>query len=175
MSTTAEELVTTQVYKVYIKATPQRIWDTITSPEWTARYGYGGAAHFDLRPGGSYRHLASVEMKQAGEAGCFEVPDVIIDGEVIECDPPRRLVHTLRMLMDPRVAEEGFTRLTYDIAEGRNGVSILTVTHDLERAPTLAALVAGTFSEGAGGGWPWVLSGLKTLLETGEPMGNPYR
>ncbi|HEU5003811.1 MAG TPA: SRPBCC domain-containing protein [Actinomycetota bacterium] len=174
MSTIAEELVTTQVYKVYIKATPQAIWDAITKPEWTARFGYGGEAQFDERPGGSYRHLASVEMKQAGKAGGFEVPDVVVDGEVIECDPPHRLVHTFRMLMDARTAGEGFTQLTYDIAEGRNGVSILTVTHDLERAPTLAALVAGKFGGTAGGGWPWVLSGLKTLLETGESMGNPY-
>ena len=174
MTTMTQDMVTTQVYKVYIKATPQAIWDAITKPEWTARYGYGGAAHYDERAGGTYRHLASAEMKHAGEAGCFEVPDVIVDGEILECDPPRRLVQTWRMLMDARVAEEGFTQLTYEITEGRNGVSILTVTHDLERAPTLATLVAGTFSESAGGGWPWILSGLKTLLETGESMGNPF-
>ena len=88
--------------------------------------------------------------------------------EVIEADPPRRLVQTWRMLMDPTTAAEGFTRLTYEIAEGQGGVSKLTVIHELEGAPALSVLVAGGLEEqGAGGGWSWVLSDLKTLLETG--------
>lgn len=162
---------TTQVYRVYIKATPQMIWNAITQSEWTARFGYGGAVDYDFRPGGAYRALSSDEMKQAGASMGFEVPDVMVDGEVIEADPPRKLVQTWRMLMDPEIAAEGFTRLTYEIDEGQGGVSKLTVTHELERAPKIAALVAGeNEAQGAGGGWNWVLSGLKTLLETGEPM-----
>jgi hypothetical protein len=90
---------------------------------------------------------------------------------VIEADPPRKLVQTWRMLMSPEAASEGFTRVTYEIAEGRGGVSRLTVVHDLENAPRLAALVGGDLeAEGAGGGWAWVLSDLKTLLETGSRL-----
>ena len=95
-------------------------------------------------------------------------PDVIVDGEVIEADPPHRLVQTWRMLMEPGEAE-GFTRLTYEIVEIRPGVSKLTLTHELEGAPRLATFVGGEMeSIGAGGGWAEALSDLKTLLETGE-------
>jgi hypothetical protein len=74
------------------------------------------------------------------------------------------------MLMDPDMAAEGFTRLTYEIEPTQYGTR-LTVTHDLESAPKLAAMVAGAHEdEGAGGGWAWVLSDLKSLLETGKPL-----
>ena len=87
------------------------------------------------------------------------MPDVIVDGEVLESDPPRKLVQTWRMLMDPAMQAEGFTRLTYEIEAIDGGVTKLTVTHELEGAPTLAAMVAGeSEAEGAGGGWAWVLS-----------------
>lgn len=163
--------VPTQVYRVYIKATPQAIWDAITRPEWTLRYGYGGLGEYDLRPGGAYRSLSSDEMKQAGRANGYEVPDVAVDGEVIEADPPRRLVLTWRMLMDPDMAAEGFTRLTYEIEEIPSGGARLTVTHELAGAPKLAVVLAGGLeAEGAGGGWNWVLSDLKTLLETGSSL-----
>jgi len=96
---------------------------------------------------------------------------VVIDGEIVEAEPPNRLVQTWRMLMDPDTAAEGFTRLTYEIAEGKGGVSKLTVIHELEGAPKLAALLSGQMEDtGAGGGWSWVLSDLKSLLETGHPM-----
>ncbi len=72
------------------------------------------------------------------------------------------------MAMDPQIAAEGFTRLTYEIEAGKGGVTKLTVTHDLEGAPKLTALVSGEMGEAAGGGWSWVLSDLKTLLETGK-------
>jgi uncharacterized protein YndB with AHSA1/START domain len=171
MSTATQTGVTTQVYSVYIKTTPQAIWDAITSPEWTKRYGYGGTAEYELRPGGAYRHYPSDEMRKAGEAMGFTTPDVIVDGEVVEVDPPNKLVLNWRMLMDPRTAAEGFTRLTYEISEVKGGVSKLTVIHDLEGAPTLALLVSGANeAEGAGGGWPWVLSDIKSLLETGQPL-----
>ncbi len=167
----AETASTTQVYRVYIKASPQAIWDAITQPEWTERYGYGGRADYELRPGGAYRAVSTAEMQQAGAAMGFEVPDVMVDGEVIEADPPHKLTQTWRMCMDPTIMDEGFTRVTYEISEGRGGVSRLTVTHELSDAPMLAALVAGEGEDqGAGGGWSFVLSGLKTLLETGEPM-----
>ena len=171
MTATTETNVTTQVYRVYIKATPQAIWDAITKPEWTARYGYGGTVEYDLRPGGAYRAFPSEEMKKAGAEMGIPTPDVIIDGEVIEADPPRKLVQTWRMLMDESMAAEGFTRLTYEIEEGKGGVTKLTVIHDLEGAPTLARLLSGGMEDtGAGGGWSWVFSDLKTLLETGTSM-----
>jgi uncharacterized protein YndB with AHSA1/START domain len=157
--------MSTQVYRVYIKATPEAIWDAITKPEWTERYGYRSPADYDLRPGGAYRGLANPGMIAMG------APEVAVDGEVVESEPPHRLVQTWRMLMDDSLKEEGFTRLTYEIDPTASGVTRLTVTHDLEGAPKLALVIAGTReAEGAGGGWAWVLSGLKTLLETGEEM-----
>ena len=172
MSTDPDAMVTTQVYRVYIEATPQAIWDAITKPEWTERYGYGGRSEYDLRPGGSYRALASEAMKKQREEMGGPTPDVVIDGEVLEADPPHRLVQTWRMLMDESTAAEGFTRLTYEIVEGEGGVSRLTVTHELEGAPKLAVWLSGGMEDmGAGGGWSWVFSDLKTLLETGAAMG----
>ena len=171
MTTTVETAVTTQVYRVYIKATPEAIWDAITKPEWTERYGYGGRSEYDLRTGGAYRALASEAMKKAGAEMGFPTPDVVVDGEVIEANAPHKLVQTWRMLMDEGMAAEGFTRLTYEIAEGKGGVSKLTVTHELEGAPKLALLLSGGMEDvGAGGGWSWVLSDLKTLLETGARL-----
>jgi uncharacterized protein YndB with AHSA1/START domain len=161
---TTDTLTTTQVHRVYIKAAPEAIWQAITSPEWTARYGYGGDVDYELRSGGRFRHMASPEMKQYG------APDVVVDGEVLEADPPRKLVQTWRLLMDDDIAAEGFTQLTYEIEAQESGVSRLTITHDLTGAPKLALLVSGDSEEAGGGGWPWVLSGLKTLLETGEVM-----
>jgi uncharacterized protein YndB with AHSA1/START domain len=161
---------TTQVYRVYIKATPEAIWDAITKPEWTARYGYTGYVDYDLRPGGHYQVRPTEEFRAASP---FPLPDVIIEGEVLEADPPHKLVTTFRMLMDPRVAAESITRVTHEIKEGENGVCSLTLIHELDGAPTLAALVRGDFDEqGAGGGHAWVLSDLKTLLETGKSFAN---
>jgi uncharacterized protein YndB with AHSA1/START domain len=163
---TTSETKTIQVHKVYIHATPQAIWDAITKPEWTAKYGYAVPVEYDLRPGGQYRGYANEGMKAFPG-----IPDVVADGEVLEVDPPRKLVQTFRMLMTPDMAAEGFTRLTYEIQEGRGGVTKLTVTHDLSGAPKLAAVNAGeSESSGAGGGWSEVLSGLKTLLESGQQL-----
>jgi uncharacterized protein YndB with AHSA1/START domain len=100
------------------------------------------------------------------------IPDDIIDGEILEADPPRKLSMTWRMLMDPGLRAEGFTRLTYEIEPTDGQATKLTVVHELEGAPALAEMVAGEHdAEGAGGGWAWVLSDLKSLLETGRPLG----
>jgi uncharacterized protein YndB with AHSA1/START domain len=164
--TTTETAQTTQVYRVYIKASPEAIWDAITKPEWTERYGYAGKVEYDLRPGGAYQTRPGAAM------AAFEgVPDVIVDGEVIEADPPRKLVQTWRMLMDPELQAEGFTRLTHEIEPIEGSATKLTIIHELEGAPKLAELVAGgSEGTGAGGGWAWVLSDLKSLLETGKPL-----
>jgi uncharacterized protein YndB with AHSA1/START domain len=124
-------IATTQVYEVYIKASPQAIWNAITSPEWTVKYGYQGAVEYELRPGGAYRAYATPEMQAMG------MPDVVVDG-VVE-----------------KVAA-GFSRLT--------------VIHELEGAPIMAAMVASKFSEQGTGGWAWILSDMKSLLETGRSM-----
>ena len=162
---------TTQVHRVYIRATPERIWQAITDPEWNGRYGYSAPAEYELRAGGTYRSYATEQMKQAAAQLGFPCPDVIVDGEVIEATPPRTLVQTWRMLMDPATAAEGFSRLTYRIeGPGQDGVCRLTVIHELAGMPSLSAMTSGDHEFGAmgGGGWPWVLSDLKTLLETGE-------
>jgi uncharacterized protein YndB with AHSA1/START domain len=163
MSTMTRTNVPVQVYQVYIRATPQRIWDAITSPEWTTRYGYRAPVEYDLRPGGAYRALATDGMLEHG------ADPVIVDGEVVEADPPRRLVQTWRFLWDPELVAEGFTRVTWDIEEGEGGVAKLTVTHELDGAPRTAAQTAGQVPQ-AGGGWSWIVSDLKTLLETGASL-----
>jgi uncharacterized protein YndB with AHSA1/START domain len=162
MTSMTEAGVTTQVFRIYIKATPQAIWDAITKPEWTQKYGYRGIAEYDLRPGGKYRALAPADMQAMG------MPEVVVDGEVLEADPPRKLVQTWRALWDEEIAAEGPTRVTFDIEEDDEGFTRLTVTHELEGAPMHAAQVTSLakLHEG-GGGWAWILSDLKTLLETG--------
>ncbi|GAA4069657.1 SRPBCC domain-containing protein [Actinomadura miaoliensis] len=160
-SGTVEGDAVVQVYRVYIRATPEAIWDAITKPEWTEKFGFRSPVEYDLRPGGTFRAMASDAMKQHG------APDVVLDGEVIEADPPRRLVQTWRALF----MGEGFTRLTYEIEEDGSGVCTLTVTHDVTGAPQTAAQGAGQIPQ-AGGGWNQVLSDLKTLLETGQSLYN---
>ena len=119
-----------QVYRVWIRATAEAIWEAITSPEWSDRYGYGGTVEYDLRPGGAYRTLASAEMKS------FGAPDVVVDGEVLEADPPHRLVQTWRMLMDPDNEPEGFTTLTYEIdPPARRGLPAHPHPRPDQRAP----------------------------------------
>jgi uncharacterized protein YndB with AHSA1/START domain len=157
-------VTTTQVYEVYIKAPPQAIWDAITSPEWTMKYAYRGAVEYELRPGGAYRAHATPEMQS------FGIPEVAIDGVVEEADPPRKLVHTYRFLFSDAHKAEGFTRVTWEIEKVSAGFSRLTVIHELEGAPMMAGMVASKFSEQGAGGWAWILSDLKSLLETGSSM-----
>ena len=146
--TTITEVQTTQVYQVFIKATPEQIWEAITEPEFTQRY-FHGARHF-FTPD-HYKSLGPND-------------DVWGDADVFEFDPPRKLSHGWRSLYDPELAAEEVSRVTWEIEPGDDGVSMLTVVHDrLEGAPKTAESVSGT-------GWMMVLSGLKTLLETGEPL-----
>ncbi|GIF15301.1 SRPBCC domain-containing protein [Actinoplanes teichomyceticus] len=162
----------TKVFRIWIKATPEKIWQAITDPEWSARYGYGAPQFYELEKGGRYHATATAEMKEYATANGFSLPDVIVEGEVLEAQPPRRLVQTWRMLMDPSTASEPFTTLTYDIEDSGPGVCRVTITHELTGAPAHAAMVQGNPDAGAegGGGWAWVLSDLKSLLETGKVM-----
>jgi uncharacterized protein YndB with AHSA1/START domain len=164
MTTPAMKREDIEVFQVSIKATPQAIWTAITDPAWNRRYGYQSPSEYELRPGGAFRTLATAEMKQGGG------PDVIIDGEVVECDPPRKLVQTWRPLWDPESLAEGAKRLTWEIVEGKDGVCTLTVTHELANAPKTRYMVTGK-DPNAGGGWPFMLEDLKRLLETGSATG----
>jgi uncharacterized protein YndB with AHSA1/START domain len=146
--TTITEIQTTQVYRVFIKATPEAIWEAITNPDFTAKYFYG--ARIELENGRRISHG----------------PDGSLWGDeaIIEEDPPRKLVHQWRSQYDAELAQEEPSRVTWEIDPGEDGVSLLTVVHDqLGGAPKTAASVAGV-------GWMRVLSGLKTLVETGKPL-----
>lgn len=165
MTTATPSPETTQIYRVYIKASPEAIWEAITQPEWTVKYGYAPLLEYELRAGGAFRAHANEGMKALG------CPEIISDGEVVEADPPHKLVQTWRMTMTPELAAEGFTRLTWELEAVRGGVTKVTVTHDVSAAPLWAAVLRGeSESSGAGGGWSEVLSGLKTLLETGQQL-----
>jgi uncharacterized protein YndB with AHSA1/START domain len=165
MTTAIQTTDTVQMYRVYIQAAPEAIWEAITQPEWTVKYGYAPLLEYEMKAGGAFRAYANEGMKAMG------CPDIISDGEVIEAEPPRRLVQTWRMTMTPELAAEAFTRLTWDIEPVRGGVCRVTVTHDVSGAPMWAAVCRGEAeSSGAGGGWSEILSGLKTLLETGQQL-----
>jgi uncharacterized protein YndB with AHSA1/START domain len=147
MTTMTEQA--TQVYAVFIRATPEQVWDAITKPEFTTKYFHGTKIESTFEPGTPYLSVAG--------------NDTVVDGEILESDPPRTLKHTWRALWDPETAAEPHSRVTWEIEPQEGGVTKLTVTHDqLEAAPKTAESVAG--------GWEYVLSGLKTVLETGEPL-----
>ena len=155
---------TTHIHQVYIKAAPAQIWDAITSPEWNGRYGYRGVSHYELKPGGKFKCIANEEMRGMG------LPEVIVDGEVIEVKPPYKLVQTYRFLFNDAHVAEGFTRLTFEIEQTAGGFCRLTVTHDTSGAPMMTHATTSRFSTDGGGGWDFILSDIKTLLETGKTM-----
>lgn len=153
--------LSTQVHSIYIDAPAEKVWEALTSSEYTNRYGYGGDIEIDLRPGGHMRHLTTEEMKSMG------MGEVAVLGTVLEADPPHRLV------LDWSAAwhDEPPSRVTYDISQGPSGLTRVTLTHELSESPKTAQDVAGNGrAEEGGGGWPWELASLKTLLETGKPM-----
>jgi uncharacterized protein YndB with AHSA1/START domain len=158
---TRANATTVQVHRVFIKAPAQKVWDAITTPEWLEKYGYACRAEFDLRPGGAYKAFSNPPMRALG------TPDVIIVGEVIEADPPKKLVQTWHPIWDPIAAAETPTRLTHEIKEQPEGICRVTIIHDVTGAPSVAAMVSGEIEQ-AGGGWSFILSDLKTLLETGS-------
>jgi len=163
MTTATDSTTTTQTYGIYVKATPEAIWEALTTSEWTDRYGYRGRVHYELRAGGAYRAYASDAMRAYG------APEVIVEGTVVEVDAPRRLVQTWHALFDAQTSAEAETRLTVELEPVEDGVTKVTLTHELEGAPSTAAFVGGAIP-GTGGGWAYVLSDLKTLLETGSPL-----
>jgi uncharacterized protein YndB with AHSA1/START domain/DNA-binding transcriptional ArsR family regulator len=165
MSNSNPVAVATQIYEVYIKAAPEAIWAAITKPEWSVRYGYQGPVEYDLRPGGAFRANASAAMVAMGIQG------TLVDGEVLEVEPPRKLVQTYRFLFSDEHRAEGFSRVTWEIVATASGFSRLTVTHELDDKPIMASMVASKFDESGSGGWSWILSDLKSVLETGKALG----
>src|SRR5262249_30656520 len=106
------------VYEVFIKATPERVWDAITKPEFTKRYFHGTSVSSDFQIGSPLNYLSS-------DGGAS-----IVEGHVLESDPPRRLVHTWRALWDAEVAKDGPSRLTWELVGLAGGMTKLTVMHD---------------------------------------------
>jgi uncharacterized protein YndB with AHSA1/START domain len=162
MTTTIDSALATQAYTTYIAATPAAIFEALTNPDQTDRYGYQGRVDYELRAGGAFRAHASEAMRADG------ADDVLIVGEILEADLPRKLVQTWNPLFGPPITDEPETRLTWELEE-LYGVTKVTLTHDLDGAPLTAGLVGGTVPE-MGGGWAFVLSDLKTFLETGKSM-----
>jgi uncharacterized protein YndB with AHSA1/START domain len=140
---------TDQVYELFIKASPERVWDAITQPEFTVKYVHGVRIEF------------TPERRTSGSADGSETWD---ENAVLEWDPPRRLSHEWHSFYDPELAAEEKSRVTWEIEPQDGGFTKLTVIHDrLEGAPKTAVSVSGA-------GWMMVLSGLKSVLETGEGL-----
>jgi uncharacterized protein YndB with AHSA1/START domain len=138
------------VFETYIKTTPERLWEAITDPEMRAKYSFGVRTDSDWTRGSHYK---------ASVPGRID----IAEGENLEIDPPRRLVQSFRALWSDEVNSAGISRVTWEI-EPVGGSCRLRVTHDR---------LADDANSELYGGWPMILSGLKTLLETGELLDTP--
>ena len=147
---TAPVAAGTAVFEVFIKTSPERLWEAITDPEQRSRYSFGVATHSEWSAGSAY---------SAGVPGVVD----IASGVNIEVDPPRLLVQSFDALWSDEVKAQGTTRVTWEI-EPVGTSCRLTVTHDQLPPDANAELY---------GGWPMILSGLKTLLETGELLDTP--
>ncbi|WP_416211105.1 ArsR/SmtB family transcription factor [Frankia sp. Cr2] len=140
-----------KVFEIYIRTTPERLWEAITDPEIRSKYNFGARVISDWTPGSRY------------EMGAPGAPGPLGEGENLEIDPPRRLVQSATMLWSDEVKSEGTSRITWEI-EPIGDSCRLTVTHDQLREGANEELY---------GGWPMILSGLKTWLETGELLTTP--
>ncbi len=141
---------TMTVFEIYIKATPERVWEAITDPEQRAKYSFGVATRSDYTPGSAY---------ESGVPGVID----IAAGENLEVEPPRRLVQSFNALWSDDVKAAGSSRVTWELEQVGTSCQ-LTVIHD--------QLPEDANSE-LWGGWPMILSGLKTLVETGESLDTP--
>jgi uncharacterized protein YndB with AHSA1/START domain len=148
---TLEDRTMEKVFEIYIKTTPERLWEAITNAELRQKYSFGVGVSSDWTPGSRYEAV----HPGAGIA--------ISEGENLEVDPPRRLVQSFTALWSDDVKSEGTSRVTWEIEPVEDSCR-LTVTHDQLREGASDELY---------GGWPMILSGLKTLLETGELLTTP--
>ncbi len=146
-----EDRTMEKVYEIYIKTTPERLWEAITDSGLRAKYSFGLGVVSDWTPGSRYE----------GTSPAVTAP--LVEGENLEVEPPRRLVQSFTALWGEAVKSEGVSRVTWEI-EPVGDSCRLTVTHDQLREDANAELY---------GGWPMILSGLKTLLETGELLTTP--
>jgi uncharacterized protein YndB with AHSA1/START domain len=137
------------VYVTYIRTTPEKLWQALREPEFTRQYWLEHVQESDWKAGAAWR-----TKTPAGE--------VKLTGEILEIDPPRRLVFTWRNEFSPEARAEGHSRVTYTLEP--QGASVkLTVLHEMDRRGT-------KLMQGVAKGWPLVLASLKSLLETGEPL-----
>ena len=146
-----EEQSMEKVFEIYIKTTPERLWEAITNGEMRRQYNFGVGVISDWTPGSRYEGVHP------------QAPGALLEGENLEVEPPRRLVQSFRALWSEDAQREGTSRVTWEI-EPIGDSCRLTVTHDQLREDANAELY---------GGWPQILSGLKTLLETGESLTTP--
>jgi uncharacterized protein YndB with AHSA1/START domain/DNA-binding transcriptional ArsR family regulator len=142
---------TEKVFEIYVKATPERVWEAITDSEMRQKYSFGVGVVSDWTPG------SRVEASHPGSGR------VISEGENLEVDPPRRLVQSFTALWSDEIKAQGTSRVTWEIEPVGDSCRV-TVTHDQLPADANGELY---------GGWPMILSGLKTLLETGELLTTP--
>jgi uncharacterized protein YndB with AHSA1/START domain len=138
------------VYTIYIAATPEKVWEALTSAEFSRKYFFGNAVEVDLKVGGAY---------------IVRTPDgaLHISGEVIECDPPKKLTITFNVNWPELIEKLGPTLVTYEIEPAGDAVR-LTMTEAHDRA------IDDDILSGGRTGWPAILSSLKSLLETGEAL-----
>jgi len=151
LKTSIEEAVMEKVFEIYIKTTPERLWEAITDSEMRARYSFGVGIQTDWKPGSRWQGVTP------------KAPGPISHGEVLEVDPPRRLVQSFQALWSEDVEREGTSRVTWEIEPVADSCR-LTVIHDQ---------LPEHVNDEIFGGWPMILSGLKTLLETGETLTTP--
>jgi uncharacterized protein YndB with AHSA1/START domain/DNA-binding transcriptional ArsR family regulator len=146
---TMDTFAPASVFTVFVKATPEQVWRAITDSDFTRKYYYASAVESDWAPGSPYRYL--IDGNEA------------IVGEILDSEPPRRLVMSFDACWDEQVAGDPPSTITWEVADSGPGVVQLTVVHD--------GLLPGSATlEQALGGMPFILSGLKTLLETGEQL-----
>jgi uncharacterized protein YndB with AHSA1/START domain len=144
-----EDRTMEKVFEIYIKTTPERLWEAITDTDMRRKYTFGAVVTSDWTPGSRYEGVG--------------LATPIFEGENLEVDPPRRLVQSFRALWGEDVKSEGTSRVTYEIEPVGDSCRLI-VTHDQLREDANNQLY---------GGWSMVLSGLKTLLETGEMLTTP--
>ena len=147
------------VYATYIKTTPEKLWQALTQGEFSQKYWFGFRIEFELKAGGKMRIHPPPGMEEHGDHA----------GEVLECEPQRKLVYTWRQQDAPEVAKKraGLSRVTYELAPMGPMVRLRLIHENL--LPEDVEGNPNTF-RGINNGWPAVMSSLKSLLETGVPI-----
>ena len=140
-----------KIYEIYIRTTPERLWEAITNPDIRSKYNFGAGVVSDWKVGSAYSMGAIDKGFELGE------------GTILEVDPPHKLVHTMTALWGDDVKAEGESRITWEIVQVEDSCQLI-VTHDQLREGANDQLF---------GGWPMILSGLKTWLESGELLTTP--